>query len=95
MKKSELAKAIKSVIVESRVKKAVRQVLAEERDQTITLTLSVGEASAILDGLASSNLENNISKAGDMQGAGGRIIVNLNHAKAKLQNALNGDRGDE
>jgi len=94
MKKSELAKAIKSVIVESRIKKTVRQVLAEQRDQNITLTLSREEASAILDGLASSNLENNVSKDGGMQGAGGRIIVNLDHAKTKLQNALYA-RGEE
>jgi hypothetical protein len=67
----------------------------EEEGQNITLALSVGEASAILDALASSNLENNISKAGDMQGAGGQILANLNRAKAKLHNALNGEQGED
>lgn len=67
----------------------------KEEGQNITLALSAGEASAILDALASSNLENNISKAGDMQGAGGQILANLNRAKAKLHNALNGGQGED
>jgi len=83
----------KEKLDESAVRQAIKEVLAEE-GQNITLALSVGEASAILDALASSNLENNISKAGDMQGAGGQILANLNRAKAKLHNALNGEQGE-
>ena len=58
-----------------------------EESQSIGLTLTPAEISAILDALAQSNIENNVSKANDMQGAGGRILANLAQATAKLKNA--------
>jgi hypothetical protein len=58
-----------------------------EESQSIGLTLTPGEVSAVLDALASSNIENNISKAGQMQSGGNRILANLAQATAKLKNA--------
>jgi hypothetical protein len=95
MTRQELAEAIKSVLAEntksklneSAIRQAVREVLAEEEGRDITVTLTSAEVSAILDALASSNIENNITKAGQLQGGGNKILANLAHAKAKLTNA--------
>jgi len=94
MKKSQVVSAIKNVLAENKkqkldentIRQIIREVLSEE-GQDITVSFTPLEVSAILDALANSNIENNISKAGDMQGAGGRILVNLANAKAKLENA--------
>jgi len=94
MKKSQLVSAIKTVVAENKkqkldentIRQMIREVLAEA-EQDITLTLTPGEVSAILDALAQSNIENNVSKAGDMQGAGGKTLANLTQATAKLKNA--------
>ncbi len=76
----------KQKLSESTIREIIREVLSEE-GQDITVSLSPAEVSAILDALANSNIENNVSKAGDMQGAGGRILANLAQATAKLKNA--------
>jgi len=94
MKKSQLTSAIKNILAENKKQKleenTIRQMIREvlsERDQDITVSFTSAEVSAILDALASSNIENNVSKAGDMQGAGGNILANLAQATAKLKNA--------
>lgn len=94
MKKSQLVSAIKTILAENTkqkldentIREIIREVLSEE-GQEITVSLTPLEVSAVLDALANSNIENNVSKAGDMQGAGGKILANLAQAKVKLQNA--------
>jgi hypothetical protein len=76
----------KQKLDENSVRALVREVLSEEV-QDITVSLTTSEISAILDAIANSNIENNISKAGQMQGAGGKILANLAQATVKLQNA--------